>query len=641
MQALILVCQLREVRVADWSLLRCSGGQKRTECCGASDRRRSKDEGTTIRCDQDFSPSVLGTSPAPIAFRRGRCDRNLVDDAVDTASVWWILVTVLLIGLFVALAIGKADKRWVTITILFMIVPLAAVWHSTNQQRYDAESIRQFVSEDARPSIVEGVVDRPAVLKRHPLADRSWRRDQSPWQTQLEVRLEQMQTGLDWISVDGRVLVSVDGRYDELQPGDSIRIYGSIEGFSAPGNPGEQDFRQIYRQRNLHARIHVDSIGQIERLRSAAWRPGRWIATIARSGRERLMQSTGAQTGPLAVALVIGQREFVSPDLRDQLLVTGTVHLLSVSGLHLAIIVVLAHWIATLFRFPPTAKFIWILGVCLLYTAVTGARPPVVRAAVLVTTFMVAFWVKRPSQPINTLSLAALIILAWNPTLVFGIGVQLSFLAVATLLLCQRGPVDESAAVKMAVEHEDRLPALAEKSRSRPVFYARYQSRELDGDVVQRLRDGDQHAPGVVRVSRRLADQCRDERGVESNLVCCIGLGGCDGRFGSVRPLGWLFGTICDWSISVMAWIIDRAASIPLGHLWLPSPPTRWVVTFYLVLASLYFDSGRGLRTSDTAGWSWMAIAWVGDHHRFLDDGSIEATFVDVGHGTSVVLRFC
>ena len=46
-----------------------------------------------------------------------------------------------------------------------------------------------------------------------------------------------------------------------------------------------------------------------------------------------------SQAGPLAVALVIGQRDFVDRQTRDLLLVTGTAHLLSVSGLHLAIIV--------------------------------------------------------------------------------------------------------------------------------------------------------------------------------------------------------------------------------------------------------------------------------------------------------------
>ncbi len=112
---------------------------------------------------------------------------------------------------------------------------------------------------------------------------------------------------------------------------------------------------------------------------------------------------------------------------------TGTAHLLSVSGLHLAIVVAIAGWLATLARFPLPGKILWIVLICLLYTGFTGARPPVVRAAILVGTLMLALWMKRPGQPINTLALAAMILMALNPRLLFNMGVQLSFLAVATL----------------------------------------------------------------------------------------------------------------------------------------------------------------------------------------------------------------
>ncbi len=444
--------------------------------------------------------------------------------------------------------------------------------------------------------------------------------------------------------MNGRVQVVVSGRCDELRPGDSVRIYGTIERFGSPANPGEQDFRNIYRRRNIHARVYVDSTSQLETVARSAWKPGRWIASIARSGRERLIEYMGDETGPLAIALVLGQREFVGPEQRDRLLVTGTVHLLSVSGLHLAIIVILAHWTANLLRFPPIAKVVWILAICFLYTAVTGARPPVLRAAVLVTTFMIAFLAKRPSQPINTLSLAALIILVWNPALIFGIGVQLSFLAVATLLLCRQRTANHSRAVVEAVQQEERLAALAEKSRSKPVFYARYSATLIWRAIW--------YSGCVTAISMPLVwyqFHVVSPISVVANVVLspflfvALASGVATVVFGFLPPLGILLGSICDVAIQWMRWLIDLAASIPLGHLWLPSPPAWWVITFYaLMLATLYFQSGR------VASWAryswigaWMIVAWaLATTTPTLDEGSIEATFVDVGHGTSVVLRF-
>ncbi len=567
----------------------------------------------------------------------------VVESVVNVTALFWVGCTVLLIALSIVAARQRLQRRWATIAIVLIFLPLAALWHNVRRQLYESASIGRFIGEDTQPTILEGIVNRPVVLRRHPMADQSWRRDQSPWQSQLEVRLNRIRHGLQWGSVSGRVLVMVDGRRDELRPGDSIRVFGSIERFGPPGNPGEQDFRDVYRQRNIHARVRADSSDQIQLIGQSTWRPGRWIASLARLGRERLMQYLGPQTGPLAIALVIGQREFVGADQRDRLLVTGTVHLLSVSGLHLAIIVVLAHWAATLLRFPPTAKFVWILGVCLLYTAVTGARPPVVRAAVLVTTFMIAYLVKRPSQPINTLSLAALVILVWNPSLVFGIGVQLSFLAVATLLLCRRRPNENSPAVAQAAEQEERMRALAEKSRSLPIFYARALAIKVWHAVW--------YSCCVTAISMPLVwyqFHVVSPISVLANVVLspalfvALATGVATVVFGWIDPLGTLLGTICGVAIGIMRSLIDLAASIPLGHFWLPAPPTWWVVTFYaVILVTLYLGPGK-LVSYTRYGWiaTWAIVAWMlATSPAALDDGSIEATFIDVGHGTSIVLR--
>lgn len=567
----------------------------------------------------------------------------VIDSAVNVSFWLWVGLTLLFLALYVLASRIRSPRRWSTAVVLLMGLPIAGLWHNVRQQRYDAAAIGPFVVAQPQPTIIQGIVDRPVVLQRHPMADQSWRRDQSPWQTQLEVRLQRIRSGLTWQSVDGRVLVTVDGRRDDMRPGDKIRVFGSIQRFEPPSNPGEMDFQQIYRQRNIHARVRADSTDQIQLLRQAGWRPDRSIASLAWWGRERLMQYLGADTGPLAIALVIGQREFVSSDQRDQLLVTGTVHLLSVSGLHLAIIVVLAHWAATLLRLPPTIKFVWILVICLLYTAVTGARPPVVRAAVLVSTFMVAHLVKRPSQPINTLSLAALILVAWNPTLVFGVGVQLSFLAVATLLLCHRRPNQDSAAIAQATEQEERLRMLAEKSRSAPIYYARslgiklWQAIWYSSCVSAISMPLVWHQFHVVSPISVIANVV-----LSPALFVALASGVATVVLGWIEPVGWTFGAICGVVIAIMRWWIDWAASIPFGHFWLPAPPLWSVVVFYVVILGTLYLGPAKLVSLIRYGWIaiWTIIAWaMATTTTVLEDGSIEATFVDVGHGTSVVLR--
>ena len=360
------------------------------------------------------------------------------------------------------------------------------------------------------------------MLRPHPLADLPSRRDQSPWQSQFEVDVDQVRIGQALVPFSGRVLVVSDGRFDQLLPGDRIEAFGLIRSFAGPTNPGERDLRDVYRRRGLHARIDADGPDQIVWLQSTYrhW-IYRQVASTAQYSRDQLLQHTSQQNGPLALALVLGQREFVANHIRDLLLVTGTVHLLSVSGLHLAIVVVLARWIGLLLGLPLAVRILWIITVCALYTAITGGRPPVVRASILVATLMISIWIGRQGQPINTLSLAAIILLILNPENVFSVGVQLSFLAVATLLLCGRRPSSSSPAVEQALQRERRLENLTEgRFAQTATLRALGFVVRLAGDVVQRMCDGRQHSTGLASVPCGLVCQRAHQRCAGTVAVC-------------------------------------------------------------------------------------------------------------------------
>jgi competence protein ComEC len=567
----------------------------------------------------------------------------VIDWWLRPAISWWLGGG---IGLAVIFLAGSGRPRWrglmTTVTVLTLL-PLFGLWHHVRLARYEAASILAIAADDPRPAIIEGVIDRPLSLRRHPMADQRMHRGQSPWQTQIEIQLSRIRGGDGWRAVNGRAVVIVSGQQATLSAADRVRVYGQMQRFVAPSNPGEQDFRDVYRRRQLHVRVHVDRVDQIERLGQTRWTPARLIGQISQQARQRLLRYTGQQTGPLAIALVLGQREFVDQDLQDQLLVTGTVHLLSVSGLHLAIIVALAHALALVLKFPPTLRLIWILAICLFYTALTGARPPVVRAAVLVTIWLLAYWIRRPSQPLNTLSLAALLILVWNPFLAFGIGVQLSFLAVATLLLCHHRPLPGSALIAQELQQERRLQSLVEKSRSRSVQLLRYVGGRVGraiwysgcvAAITMPLVWHQFHVVSPISVVTNVL--------LGPLLFVALATGVATVVVGAIPPLGVVFGTGCDLALTAMRGLIDLAAAVPGGHVWLPAPPAWWIITFYLVvLATLYLP--RGSPASWTRyGWmgGWSLAAWLlATTPAALPDGSIEATFVNVGHGTCAVLR--
>ena len=573
----------------------------------------------------------------------------LLDALLGGTGRAWGTLWIVLVATGVAAIIGRRGSIRRSATVL-VFLPVAALLHDHQEDSYQSATVLTVAAEIDEPAILEGMVDLTPVLRRHPLADQPGRRNQSPWQTHIELRLQRLRVGRRFEPFSGRVLLIVNGRRDQLRPGDVVRVYGAMRRFTPPTNPGQRDSRASYRIRRLHARVEVDSEDQVVLIAIASHPLGlcqirRMIASVAMAGRDGLLRHTTPQAGPLAVALVIGQRDFVDAETRDLLLVTGTAHLLSVSGLHLAIVVVLGSWTATLFRLPSVARIFWILAICCLYTAITGSRPPVMRASVLVSTFMFAIWIKRPSQPINTLSLAALILLAINPECVFSIGVQLSFLAVTTLVLCGHRRGENSAAAEQAIRQEEQLRLLVEGTRSRPVRYLKLFGRYLwrlswfSGCVTAISLPLVWHEFHVVSPISVVTNVVLGPflflslaSGVATVIMAFL-----------LDPLAVVPGLICDGSLRVMRWLIETAASIPWGHFWLPSPPTWWVAAYYVVLAAtLLWHPGRSASFA-RYGWiaAWILIAWIlATATPRLNQGNFEATFVDVGHGTSVVLRF-
>ena len=81
-----------------------------------------------------------------------------------------------------------------------------------------------------------------------------------------------------------------------------------------------------------------------------------------------------------------------------------------------------------------TTTFWIVIGWTIAYTLLTDARPPAIRATILVTILCLARLMRRPPSPWNSLAAAGLVVLALNPADLFSTGVHLSFLAVATLM---------------------------------------------------------------------------------------------------------------------------------------------------------------------------------------------------------------
>lgn len=137
----------------------------------------------------------------------------------------------------------------------------------------------------------------------------------------------------------------------------------------------------------------------------------------------------------LLAGLFLGERYRISSEVLDVLRNTNTMHILAISGLHVGFIGIMLVGVFRLMFIPRKFSALFaILGV-LIYVSIVGWRPPAFRSAVMFIVFAMGWIIDRPSDTINSLALAAIIILLIIPQALFQAGFQLSFIIVLGLLV--------------------------------------------------------------------------------------------------------------------------------------------------------------------------------------------------------------
>lgn len=197
---------------------------------------------------------------------------------------------------------------------------------------------------------------------------------------------------------------------------------------------GGFDYRAHLRHRGWAATILAMGPEAVWRERAA--HPGVWNHLVdevrrgVESGLRRLFDS--AHEG-LMRSLVIGDRSMVDEDTEEHFRRTGVIHILSVSGSHVTMILAML-WLIT-GRIALRYRVLLVLPLLALYAAVTGGEAPVVRSVLMSAALVSAPLLQRPTRALNLLGAAALLLLAFQPHDLFHLGFQLSFASVGALLV--------------------------------------------------------------------------------------------------------------------------------------------------------------------------------------------------------------
>ncbi|MBL0171454.1 MAG: DNA internalization-related competence protein ComEC/Rec2 [Gemmatimonadaceae bacterium] len=165
----------------------------------------------------------------------------------------------------------------------------------------------------------------------------------------------------------------------------------------------------------------------------AATSPRRdWRRTLRGRTGEIIDRDFG-RNAPLVRALLIADQDGIAPNVRDTFADAGLVHMLSISGLHVAIIAGALLTVLSAMRISRTISYAVAMTVITGYVVVLGAPPPAVRSAVMLAVVGLSERLQRPTHPWTALALGA-VIPTMQPTVVLDLGWQLSVSGMAALV---------------------------------------------------------------------------------------------------------------------------------------------------------------------------------------------------------------
>ncbi|MEW6408525.1 MAG: ComEC/Rec2 family competence protein, partial [Nitrospirota bacterium] len=386
--------------------------------------------------------------------------------------------------------------------------------------------------------------------------------------------------------------------------------------------------------------------------------------------RMAIDKSFSERTAAILTAMIIGDDRKLSDELRDKFMASGTAHILSISGAHVGLIAFVFYNLIrlsilhlpytlllrlTLYTSPSKIAAIGTIPVVIFYTVIAGSKISAVRALIMIIVYLLAIVIEREKDWKNSIALAAVITLLWNPQSLFDISFQLSYGAVVF--------------IGYAIEYSSKLKvkSVELKNLKNTEGGNRFKKKIFDYVLITVAA-----TLGTVPLVAYYFNQFT-WTGLFSNLII-IPLTGV-----LVLPLGLLatmvslilniptipFSSLIEYSVTLFYQIVEFFAHLPYSVVRLPSPSILIIFLYYILLwllAKIIFPhppplpaplcgarpgtggvegeggESRSKMWKTASAVSLLIILLISVPVAF-DKNALKVTFLDVGQGDSVLVE--
>lgn len=534
-------------------------------------------------------------------------------------------------------AAGRASAAGVPLLAVFLGY---AAWAAVTHERVAGDAVSRQVTAAGTPVVLEGtlvgaVTIRPA--DRGAFAAFNYRRSRTLGRLEVERQLDA--SGV-WAPVSGRVFFKVNEPAAFLAEGQRVRVAGTLQAFTPPENPGSFDFAAAMERAGVAGRLTANRSTSVQLLPGPGGLAGD-AAALRVALRDQAWEglsagfADGSPAASLLGSLLLGRNDPELQPLREDFRRLGLAHLLSISGAHLGILVLLMIGVARTLPVHPRTATLLVLATVGFYLLLVPVRVPVLRAALMALAFLGPSVIGRGMPPGRSLSLAALLVLAWRPGELFMPGFQLSFLAVWAIVAFAK-PISERL----------HPPPLRTDTGHSPALSQTLLRQGVDVLAVS-LAAAAVTAPVVLfhfGLFSPLAVLGSVVSWVPFGLV--LGLGHLKLALGLLHPgLGAWLAAPLGGLLDASAWAVAATAALP-GTAWAPPRPVplAWGLAALLaVIVGLRATRARGwpgrLRPGPTLAATLVLGAWLalsqGALDRFAEPPLLRTTMIAVGDGSA------
>jgi competence protein ComEC len=394
-----------------------------------------------------------------------------------------------------------------------------------------------------------------------------------------------------------------------LMTGQRVDVEARLRPVVGFRNPGGFDYAAHLRRDGI---LVVGSVRADRVIAGEAPEPS-WPRRTRSTVREAIGRALPPASAALLSGLLLGERTDLPAEVDEAFRRAGVYHVLAVSGFNVALVAGATWTLLTLVRAGRRGAAIGAIGAVIGFALVVGPEPSVLRAVVMAVLVLGALVLDREASALNSLAVAAVLILAARPGDLLEPGFQLSFAATAGIVVAPlpRGLLAGALGVSLAAQ----LAVL-------PVTLVHFNQFSLIGPLSNLV---------VVPLA---------------GLATVLGLAGGASTFAS-ETLGALF-LHATWPLLLLQrWVAASAAAVPGALIYLPAPAGAAVLAYVIGLASARLawhlraaSPDRARRAAVGAG-VMLAIALIVSLWPVIRpaDGRLRVTVLDVGQGEAIVVE--